>query len=79
MTDKSIQMKKWNGSGWDNLHPYTKTGNVIDKNGVDLETNLSNVVGHFDSELTTIRNDLEESIELIEGDLEESIELIEVI
>jgi hypothetical protein len=55
MVNRKIQMKNWNGATWDNLFPYTVTENVFDRNGVDLETNLSNVISDFNNKIQSLR------------------------
>lgn len=58
MVNRKIQMKNWNGSTWDNLFPYTITENVYDINGVDLETNLTNVINNFNEKNSQIETNL---------------------
>lgn len=60
MTDKNIQIKKKNGTGWDNIYPITLAGNVIVNNGDSVDKTLKNIDNQYNTfaQLETIENNV---------------------
>lgn len=49
MADKDIQMKHYNGTGWDNLNPFTNETNIHDSNGNSLPEKLQNILDNINT------------------------------
>ncbi|KAA0563677.1 hypothetical protein F0342_12795 [Bacillus sp. CH30_1T] len=47
MTNRNIQMKKRNGTEWDNLYPITKANNVYDEHGNPVGEQLENATSRI--------------------------------
>ncbi len=48
---KNVLQKHWNGSEWVEIHPVTKTTNVLDQNGQSAEQRLTQVKAAVDDHI----------------------------